>query len=95
MTDKVVDFAKRAAKEGVGVAPITELVATTFEITAVVINKGLEYDTAIITTKGGAKYRTASDVLREQLVAIQGWLKEPETESVQVSLKQVGRYYTF
>ena len=95
MTNKVIDFDERSKTEGVGVAPITDLLQTSFDITTVEITKGLEYETAILTTKSGAKYRTSSDVLLEQLRAIEKWLTEPGVESVHVSLRQVGRYYTF
>ena len=95
MDKKPIDFTERAQKEGVGVAPITDLLMTTFEITDVMVNKGLEYDTAVITVKNGAKYRTSSDVLMEQLIAMKGWLDEAPGDTVKVSLKQVGRYYTF
>ena len=95
MDKKPIDFTERAQKEGVGVAPITDLLMTTFEITDVRVNKGLEYDTAVITVKNGDKYRTSSDVLMEQLLAIDEWLANAPDATVKVSLKQVGRYYTF
>lgn len=85
----------RAKTEGVGVAPITELLMTSFEIVKVTIQKGLEYTTAIVTVKDGGKYRTSSDVLLEQLLAIQRWLSDEDVDAVNVHLKQVGRYYTF
>ena len=95
MDKKTIDFTKRAKAEEIGVAPITDLLSTTFKIIHVAINKGLAYDTAILTTKSGGKYRTSSDVLLEQLKNIQFWLDESDCADVEVSLKQVGNYYTF